>query len=71
VTDKELDIVLKHVGDAAGEAAQYKGLFKRMCGYYCSLMDGDTHHVEDAYALMKEHGIVDEDGEEIYEEEDE
>ena len=49
----------------------YKALFEQMCGYYLSLMDGDTHRIEDAYSLMERHGIVDEDGEEIYEDEDE
>ena len=49
----------------------YKDLFKQMCSYYCSLMEGDTHLVEDAYALMRKHNIVDENGEEIYEDEDE
>ena len=49
----------------------YKELFKRMCSYYCSLMDGDTHQIECAYDLMKKHNIVDEDGEEIYEDDEE
>ena len=33
-----------------------------MAGYYISLMEGDTHQIEDAYAFMKERGWVDEDG---------
>lgn len=40
----------------------YYFAFLLMCGYYLSAMEGDTHRIEDAYALMKEHGIVDEDG---------
>ncbi len=36
--------------------------FKLMCSYYLSIMEGDTHIVDDAYSLMKEEGIVDEDG---------
>ena len=61
MNDKELDIVLNHVG----KAAEYEVLFRDMCSYYLSLMEGDTHHIEKAYALMKEHGIVDEDGFEV------
>lgn len=45
--------------------------FETMCRYYVSLIEGDTHLIEDAYVLMKEEGIVDEDGEMIYEEDDE
>jgi hypothetical protein len=49
----------------------YKDLFRRMCGYYLSLMDGDTHQIGDAYALMKKHNVVDENDEEIYEDDEE
>jgi hypothetical protein len=45
--------------------------FEQMCRYYISLVEGDTHMVDDAYALMKAEGIVDEDGFQIYEEDDE
>jgi len=45
--------------------------FEAMCRYYVSLMEGDTHMVDDAYDLMKKEGIVDEDGEQIYEEDEE
>lgn len=65
MNDKELDIVLKHIDLNAGEAARYKDLFKQMCHYYCSLIEGDDLYVEDAYKLMHEHGITDEDGFEI------
>jgi hypothetical protein len=40
-----------------------------MCKYYCSLIEGDTHMIDDAYKLMIAEGIVDEGGFEIYEEE--
>lgn len=46
-------------------------LFLEMCRYYLSLMEGDTHLIEDAYALMKEQGVVDEDGFENYNGDDE
>ena len=36
-----------------------------MVRYYLSTMEGDTHKVEDAYALMYELGYVDEDGFEL------
>ena len=68
--DRMLDIVLDHVGKHAEEAAMYKDLFKRMCSYYISLMEGDTLYTEEAYKLMEAHGIVDEDGEEIYDEDE-
>jgi hypothetical protein len=45
--------------------------FRLMCTYYLSLTAGDTYMVDDAFKFMKEEGIVDEDGEEIYEEEEE
>jgi hypothetical protein len=44
--------------------------FEQMCRYYLSLMEGDTHMIEDAYTLMKREGIVDEDGFQIYEEDE-
>jgi hypothetical protein len=59
---RELDIVLNHVG----ELAKYKSAFEQMCNYYYSLMEGDTHRIDDAYKLMREFGIIDEDGEMIY-----
>lgn len=69
--DKELDIVLKHVGKHAEEAKKYKDAFEQMCRYYMSLMEGDTHRIGGAHKLMREFGIIDEDGELIYEDEDE
>jgi hypothetical protein len=44
--------------------------FKLLAYYYLSLMEGDTHLIEDAYELLRNHGIVDENGERIYEDED-
>ena len=43
----------------------YKHLFFRMCYFYLSLTAGDTHNIDEAFALMREHGVVDEDGFEI------
>jgi len=37
--------------------------FEQMCAYYMSLMDGDTHRIEDAFDLMKKEKVIDEDGE--------
>lgn len=48
-----------------------RDLFEEMCVYYLSLMEGDTHMIDDAYALMKREGIVDETGERIYKEDEE
>jgi hypothetical protein len=44
--------------------------FIRMCGYYMSLMEGDTHQIGDAFKLMREEGILDKDDELIEEEEE-
>ena len=70
MNDRELDIALKHVGEAAGEAAKYKNDFLTMCDYYYSLFEGDTHLVDDAIELMRKHGLVDENGERIYDEDE-
>ena len=69
--DQQLDIVLKHVGKHATEAKKYKDAFEQMCHYYGSLMQGDTHNIENAYKLMREFNIIDEGGNVIYNEEDE
>ena len=58
---RELDIVLNHVD----KLAEYKYAFEQMCNYYYSLMEGDTHRIGDAHDLMREFGIIDEDGEMI------
>lgn len=39
--------------------------FRLMCHYYLSLMEGDTHRIEDAMKLMRKEGIIDENDEEI------
>lgn len=70
MTKEELDIVLSHTGKHAEEAAIWQDAFKQMCRYYLSLTEGDDYLIDDAFALMRKHGIVDEDGFEIYEEED-
>lgn len=62
---KAVDMAL----EKAGKAAEYEYLFKKMCHYYLSLTEGDDYLIDDAFALMREHGIVDEDGFEICEEE--
>lgn len=67
---KMVDIALEHTGKHAGEAAMWKRAFESMCTYYLSLTDGDTHYVENAFDLMREHGIVDEDGFEIVNEDE-
>ena len=53
------------------ELTKYKDAFHEMCRYYMSLMEGDTHRIGDAHKLMREFGIVDEDGELTCEDEDE
>ena len=60
--EKELDIVLKHVGKHAEEAKKYKDAFEQMCRYYMSLMEGDDLYVEDAHKLMRKFRLVDEEG---------
>jgi len=36
--------------------------FRKLARYYLSIMEGDTHLVEDAYKLLKAYDIVDDDG---------
>ena len=69
--EKELDIVLNHIGKHAVEGKKYKDAFEQMCRYYMSLMEGDTHRIEAAHKLMREFGIIDEYGDLILEEENE
>ena len=54
--------------DAMKVAKQFAEDFEKMCHYYLSLTEGDDHQIDDAYALMRKHGIVDEYGFEICEE---
>lgn len=42
--------------------AEYKKAFYKMCEYFLSHMEGDDLYTDDAYALMRKHGLVDEDG---------
>ena len=67
--DQQIEIALKHVGKHAAEAKKYKDAFEEMCHCYYSLMEGDTHNIEDATRIMREFGIIDEDGEMIYNDE--
>ena len=67
--NEQIEIALKHVGKHAEEAKKYKYAFGQMCYYYYSLMEGDTHNIEDATRIMREFGIIDEDGEMIYNDE--
>lgn len=50
--------------------ADYAWAFELMCNYYMSLMEGDTHLVEDAFTLMQQHGIINENNELIEDEEE-
>lgn len=50
------------------EGYDYFDAFKLMCQYYYSLMEGDDSCVDEAQALMKRHGFIDEDGERIEDE---
>lgn len=43
--------------------------FELMCEYYLSLVEGDTFMINVAFDLMKEEGIIDEDGNRIYDDE--
>lgn len=45
--------------------------FNLLSRVFLSVMDGDTHRIEDGYEVLRKYNIVDEDGFEIYEEEDE
>ena len=53
------------------EEVDYKRAFHLMCSYYASIMEGDTHRIDDAFKLMAEHNIdeygypMDEDIDEI------
>jgi hypothetical protein len=60
--EKELDIVLNHLTKHAKEGKKYKDAFEQMCRYYYSLTEGDDLYVEDANKLMREFGLVDEEG---------
>lgn len=44
--------------------------FKRLAYYYNSLMEGDTHLIDDAMDLLREYEFIDEDGEWIGDTED-
>ncbi len=44
--------------------------FKLLAHYYMSLMEGDTHKIEDAMELLREYNFIDEDGEVISDEDD-
>lgn len=68
--DKMIDVTLEHVGKHAGEAAMYKRLFEQMAYYFIRSAEGDDV-MEEGYALMRKHNLVDEDGFWIYDEEDE
>lgn len=61
--DKIFMMAVDKALEQAGEAAEYKHLFHKMCKYYLSLIDGDTHYVTDALNLMEDYDIVDENGE--------
>lgn len=52
------------------EGYDYAEAFRKMCHYYISLTEGDDYLMNDAFALMRKHGIVDEDGFEIDEDEE-
>lgn len=43
----------------------WEAMFRDMCHYYLSLIEGDTHMVDDAFKLMRSANIVDEDGFEL------
>ena len=62
MNENELNIILDVVGKHAGTATQYKQAFYSMCNYFLSHMEGDDLYTEEAYKLMREHGIVDENG---------
>ena len=48
----------------------WKEKYVKMAVYFNGLMEGDDWMIEDAYKMMKEDGLVDEDGFWIYKEED-
>jgi len=48
----------------------WEARYRRMAKYFLMDMEGDTHHIESAYAMLREDGIVDEDGFEIHEEDE-
>lgn len=59
--DKMLATTLKHVGKHAEETKKYKLLFEEMAYYFVCSAEGDDV-MEEAYALMRENGLVDEEG---------
>ena len=67
--DMMLDVSLKHVGNAAKPAKKYKLLFEEMSYYFMRSSEGDDV-MEEAFALMREHGLVDEDNSWIHKEKD-
>ena len=44
--------------------------FEELAICFSSLMDGDTHMIEDAFALLRKYNLVDEDNIWIYNEDD-
>lgn len=42
--------------------------FRLLASYYMSLMEGDTHKIDDAFELLRKHGFLDEDDEWVDEE---
>ncbi len=36
--------------------------FETLAGYFLMSMEGDTHHIDDAYKLLRYYDLVDEDG---------
>ena len=43
----------------------YKAALDELARYYISVMEGDTHMIDDAYALLFKMGYTDEDGFEL------
>lgn len=73
VAERAWDIICHHFPDVKKAMDQIeldkKEPLRRLAGYISSLMDGDTHNIDDMYSYLRELGLVDENGELISDDE--
>ncbi len=66
VAEQAWEIICHHFPDVKVAIDQIeadkKNTLRRLAGYINSLMEGDTHHIDDMYSCLRELNLVDEDG---------
>lgn len=71
VAEQAWEIICHHFPDVKVAIDQIeadkKDPLRRLAGYINSLMEGDTHNIDEMYTYLRELGLVDEDGYLIYE----